>query len=158
MFHDLSNPCYDIRNLSYFPYPHTSNILAMSRIPFLLYHHFTLLILICILHVNGQITFQNEPYTTTLLEESPIGTSVLTVSAQDLAVGSSTGEYSIDSAEFIIDSISGIVSTSSVIDLEAHGSPLVYMFDATFTSDVGELQRGLYYYTFASKGVGDNKV
>lgn len=112
----------------------------MSRLLFLLYHHFTLLILICALHVNGQIIFTNEPYTTTLLEESPIGVSILTVSAEDFDVTSLTGEYSIDSAEFVINSFNGTVSTNSVIDLEAHGSPLVYTFDVTYISDLGEFQ------------------
>ena len=112
----------------------------MSRISFLLYHYFTLLILICLLQVNGQITFLNEPYTTTLLEESPIDILVLTCSAQDLNFASLTGEYSIDSTEFIINPFNGTVSTNSVIDLEAHGSPLVYIFDVTYTSDVGEFQ------------------
>ena len=71
---------------------------------------------------------------------SPI-ISILTVSAEDFDVTSlATGEYSIDSAEFVINSFNGTVSTNSVIDLEAHGSPLVYTFDVTYISDLGEFQ------------------
>ena len=107
----------------------------MSRLLFLLYHHFTLLILICALHVNGQIIFTNEPYTTTLLEESPIGVSILTVSAEDFDVTSLTGEYSIDSAEFVTNSFNeNDIVRILLPDLEERRSPLVYTYDVSLNS------------------------
>ena len=114
-------------------------LVGISRIPFLLYHHFILIIILGVIVIQGQITFLNEPYFTTLEEESPIGTYLLTVAAIDLTPGSAIGTFSISSNEFAIDSSSGELSTVSVIDRESPATPLQFIFDVTYDSDNGEL-------------------
>ena len=114
-------------------------LVGVSRIPFLLYHHFILLFILGVVVTQGQISFQDTPYRTTLEEESPNGTYLLTVIAIDLAAGISSGSYSIVSNEFAIDALSGDLSTIAVIDRESPGTPLQFIFDVTFVSDDGEL-------------------
>ena len=114
-------------------------LVGVSRIPFLLYHHFILLFILGVVVTQGQISFQDTPYSTTLEEESPNGTYLLTVIAIDLAAGISSGSYSIVSNEFAIDTLSGDLSAIAVIDRESPGTPLQFIFDVTFVSDDGEL-------------------
>ncbi|KAI6659268.1 protocadherin Fat 4-like [Oopsacas minuta] len=123
----------------------------MSRILLLLlFIH----ILISLLLVNGQIIFDNEPYRTDLNEETPINTVVLTVSAIDLSITSTTGMYSITSDEFIIDSLEGSVRTNSIIDREESGTPLLFAFDVTYVSDIGNV--GTSTITISIKDINDN--
>ena len=120
-------------------------LVGVSRISFLLYHRLIFIIILCVIATRGQISFQDEPYTTTLDEESPIGTYLLTVIAGDLASDSNTGNFSIPSNEFVIGVLSGEVRTLSVIDRESPLTPLQFVFMVTYDSDKGEfLSKSIY--------------
>ena len=109
------------------------------------YSLFLFILLFGSLSINGQVSFFNVPYSTNLNEESPIGTSVLRAQAEDFQPTSTTGTYVLNSDEFEIDSLTGLVTTKSVIDRETPGTPLQFVSIISYTSDIGNFYSNPFF-------------
>ena len=62
--------------------------------------------------------FTNEPYKKTINESVDIGTSVITVTATDVDTDKLTYKIVTSNVPFVIDAVSGLITTSGVIDRE----------------------------------------